>query len=148
MLLELYLTFVRLALQYGDYQAMLIIAFLTSLVAFPLAVGAKLALKNVKPWYFAAFLATEAYFLLAQTFLAFWYRTAISPLTFFEPATYIFIIFAVPMAMVYKKAMARWSFLPWHLVIYLLTLLASLVLWYLLVFQFRILALAAPPLFG
>ncbi|MFC2174407.1 hypothetical protein ACFLQ2_00870 [archaeon] len=141
MLLEIYFTFLRLPLLYGDYQATLIIAFLSSLVAFAAAVAAKLALKNLKPWYFSAFLATEAYFLLAQTVIAFWYGTAIPILTFFEPATYTFVVFVMPMAMVYRKIMEKWPVLPWHLMIYFLSLLASLVFWYFMVFVFQVFAL-------
>jgi len=138
MLLELYFTFLRLDLTYGDYQSMLIIAFLTSLVVFAAAIIAKFALGKYKPWYFTAFIATESYFLLAQLFLAFWYRTAISITTFFEPATYVYVIFAVPMIMAYRKMMKKWPMLPWHLVVYVLSLLASLVFWYILIFQYSI----------
>ena len=141
MLLELYFTFLRLSLNYGDYQAMLIIAFLTSIVAFAVAVGAKLALKSVKPWWFAAFLVTEACFLVAQLFMAFWYGTAIPILTFFVPATYIFVLFVAPMAMVYRKTMEKWPMLPWHFIVYCLSLLASLVFWYFLVFVFTVFAI-------
>ena len=144
MLLEIYFTFLRLVMQYGDYQAMLIIAFLTSLVVFTAAAIAKLALKNLKPWWFAAFIATEAYFLLAQTFLAFWYNVEVPIITFFEPATYIFLLFAAPLAMVYRKLMEKWPILPWHLVIYMLSLLGSLVLWYFLVFVYMIFELVPP----
>ena len=138
MLLETYFTFLRLDLMYGDYKAMLIIAFLTSLVVFAAAVVAKLALGKYKPWYFTAFIATEAYFLVAQLFLAFWYKTAVPVFAFFEPATYVYVIFAVPMAMAYRKMMKKWPMLPWHTVIYALSLLASLVFWYLLIFQYGI----------
>ena len=140
MLLELYLTFVRMALTYGDYQAMLVIAFLSSLVAFAAAAATMLALKNLKPWWFAAFLATEAWFLLGQTFFAFWYRTAVPPVLFFEPATYVYLLFVVPLAMVYKRVMERWPVLPWHLILYVLSLLGCAVLWYFLVFVFGVLA--------
>ncbi len=138
MLLELYFTFLRLDLVYGDYQSMLIIAFLTSLVAFMAAAIAKLALGRYKPWYLSAFIVTEAYFFLAQLSLAFWYKAAIPVLAFFEPATYVYVIFAVPMIMAYRKIMKRWPMLPWHAVIYALSLLASLVFWYILVFQYGI----------
>jgi hypothetical protein len=140
MLLELYLTFVRLALEYGDYQAMLIIAFLSSLVAFAAAAATMLALKNTKPWWFAAFLATEAWFLAAQTFTAFWYHTAVPLFLFFQPATYVYLLFVVPLAMVYRRVMERWPVLPWHLILYVLTLLGCAVLWYFLVFVFGVLA--------
>ena len=146
MLLEIYFTFLRLVMEYGDYRAMLIMAFLTSLPVFALAAITKLALKNLKPWWFAAFLATELYFFLAQLFLAFWYHVQISIIAFFEPATYIFLLFAAPLAMVYRKLMEEWPSLPWHLIIYLLSLLGSLVFWYFLVFVYKIFELA-PPLF-
>lgn len=138
MLLEMYFTFLRLDLMYGDYRSMLIIAFLTSLVAFTAAVAAKLVLGKYKPWYFTAFIATEAYFFIAQLFLAFWYKAAIPVFAFFEAATYVYLILSVPMIMAYRRIMERWPMLPWHLVAYLLSLLASLVLWYLLIFQYGI----------
>ncbi len=141
MLLELYLTFVRLALEYGNYQAMLIIAFLCSIVVFVAALVAKLILKNFKPWWFAAFLVNEIYFLLAQLFLAFWYGVDIPLLLFFEPSVYVFLLFVVPMTLVYRKIMAQWSVLPWHLVIFSLSLLASVVFWYFLVFVYGVLVL-------
>ena len=145
MLIELYFTFLRLAMQNGDYQAMLIIAFLTSLLAFGAAVVAKLAMKKVQPWWFAAFIATEVYFLLAQTSLAFWYHVEVPLFAFFEPATYIFLIFAVPLAMVYKKLLEKYPILPWHLVIYLLSLLGSLVLWYFIIYVYKIFEIAVLP---
>lgn len=142
MLLELYFTFLRLALEYGDYQAMLIIGFLTSLPVFAAAIIAKLAFKKVDfPWYFNAFIATEVYFLLTQIFLAFWYKTGVSLFAFFEPATYIYVIFVVPMIMAYRKIMKKWPVLPWHFLIYVLSFLTSLVFWYFLVFYYAVFAL-------
>ncbi|MCK4327712.1 MAG: hypothetical protein KAW41_04515 [Candidatus Diapherotrites archaeon] len=141
-MIELYFTFFQMVLEYGDYPAMLIMAFLTSLVVFAAAVVAKLALGKVKPWYFSAFLVTEGYFLLAQVFLAFFYSTEIGILTFFEPATYTYLVFVLPMAMAYRKAMEKWPVLPWHFMVYGLSLLASLVFWYFAVFVFGIFALA------
>ena len=141
MLLEMYFTFVRLALQYGDYQAMLVIAFLSSLAVFAVAAVSMLALRGLKPWWFAAFLAAQAWFVAAQVFFAFWYHSAVPLFLFFEPATYIYLLFVVPLAMVYRRVMERWPVLPWHLVLYILSLLGCAVLWYFLVFVFRVLAL-------
>jgi len=117
---------------------MLILGFLTSLFVFAAAVVAKLALEKYNPWYFTAFIATEFYFLLAQLFLAFWYKATIPIFAFFEPATYVYLILVVPMIMAYRKIMKLRPVLPWHLIIYLLTLLASLVFWYIIIFMYAI----------
>ena len=141
-MLELYFTLFQMVLHYGEFQAMLIMAFLLSVLVFAAAVAARQALGGVRPWWLAAFAATEAYFLLAQLVLAFAYSAEVPLLLFFEPATYTFLLFVVPMAMVYRRAMQKWPVLPWHALVYCLSLLASLVFCYFMVYVFAVFALA------
>ena len=141
MIIELYFTFFNLVLEYGDFQSMLILAFLTSILVFILATIAKFVLNKFKPWYFISFVVTQIYFLIAQTIFALWYKTPVPILLFFEPATYVYLIFAAPMIMAYRKIMKNWPVLPWHVIMYLLSLLASVVFWYFLIFHYTLFVL-------
>ena len=140
MLVELYMTFFRLSLEYGEFETMLVAAFMTSLAVFAVVGVTTLVTRKseLKPWWFFAFVLTQLYLFIGQTALAFWYSVEIPTFLFFEPATYTFIVLVLPLTLVYHKVMEKYPILPWHVMQYIFSLLGSLVLWYLLVYFFAV----------
>jgi hypothetical protein len=140
-LIEACLTLVSLVLTYGEYQAMLVAAFLTSVVAFALSAGTSYALRRLKLRFSIAlqFVIVQLFGIAfaALEMLSYKSFSLAGLFAFFVTATYVYAGLVLPLTLIYQKVMREYEVLPWHFTQYLMALLGSLVFWYFVIFWFR-----------
>jgi len=155
MLIEAVITINQMVQTYGYQQSWLIMSFLFSIGIFISCIIGSWIINAIKsgfekaPLYFLQFIFVQLFLAAFMIFEALFYSTSITTnliFSLFEFGTFSFVLFVFPLSQVYHKIMEKYPVLPWHVTMFLISLLGSLVFWALLFFVFGVFVPEPPPL--
>lgn len=139
---ETYWTIFMMLNQYGYFNTLLIVSFLSSAFVFVGSVLGTFAYRLGK----SVFRNTPPH--LASFAVTLLYSSVIALLDFHdEPGLFastlviallLYFIFVLPLGIIYGEILRRWNVLPWHFIQYCLALAGSLAFWALLIYHFKI----------
>ncbi|MCD4740328.1 hypothetical protein K8R43_04000 [archaeon] len=139
MLLELFLTLFYTCSEYGKLSCWAITSFLTSIIVFIVVAITSYYFKKIKKefnWLLRLVLL-EIYLFLAWIFV--FITSGVTPQAFQVPLLYglaIFFLAVTPATLAYQKLLKKYPMLPWHLLQFLLCLIASAAFWGTIFFVF------------